>query len=104
MKAEDKVLEDVDQALKTVANIGSTASGSQKALKNKQDLVHLLLDSERVRLRVWLFPLDHERRSYISAFGSRPSYEVRHLFSTCSFCYLSDHLSGCLIFASTGLD
>jgi phosphatidylinositol 4-kinase len=77
MKAEDNVLNDVDLALKSVSNIGSTALGALKPLKSKQDLVHILLDNERGRLKVWLFPLDHERKSYISGFGGgRSLYEV----------------------------
>jgi hypothetical protein len=51
MKAEDNVLNDVDLALKSVSNIGSTALGALKPLKSKQDLVHILLDNERGRLK-----------------------------------------------------
>ncbi|KAL1962296.1 hypothetical protein VTN77DRAFT_9839 [Rasamsonia byssochlamydoides] len=71
MKAEDKVLNDVGSALKSVASIGSASSGSYKSLQGKQELLQTLLENERARLKVWLFPLEQEKRHYISTFGNK---------------------------------
>ena len=77
IKAEDKILSDVEIALDSVAQIGSTALGSRKSLRPKHDLARILLANERSRLKVWLFPLEQEKRHYMSSgTGSVPSPEV----------------------------
>ncbi|KAL8939206.1 MAG: hypothetical protein Q9211_002847 [Gyalolechia sp. 1 TL-2023] len=62
IKAESRLLADVESALKTVASIGVKATGPLQPLVHKQDLLQLLLENEQMRLLVWLYPLDHERR------------------------------------------
>jgi phosphatidylinositol 4-kinase A len=65
IKAEDKVLSDVVLALRSVTPIGAAGSGPYKSLQAKQDLLQILLENERSRLRVWLFPLEQERKHFI---------------------------------------
>lgn len=62
IKSEDKILGDVLVALRGVAGIATHAQGSYKSLQSKQDLLQILIENERSRLRVWLFPLESERK------------------------------------------
>ncbi|KAF5857163.1 phosphatidylinositol-4- kinase [Aspergillus alliaceus] len=72
IKAEDKVLSDVVSALFNVSSIACHTLGPYKSLQAKQDLLHALLENERSRLRVWLYPLDQDRKHYMhQASGSR---------------------------------
>ncbi|EAU36126.1 hypothetical protein ATEG_02852 [Aspergillus terreus NIH2624] len=66
IKAEDKILSDVVSALGSVSGIASQNRGAYKSLQGKQDLLHALIENERSRLRVWLYPLDPERKHYMS--------------------------------------
>ncbi|KAL9603360.1 MAG: hypothetical protein Q9219_001222 [cf. Caloplaca sp. 3 TL-2023] len=66
IKAESRLIADVENALKTVAGIGTKNSDSLPALSRKQDLLQVLLENEQMRLVVWLYPLDHERRHVFS--------------------------------------
>ncbi|OJJ43004.1 hypothetical protein ASPZODRAFT_1254817 [Penicilliopsis zonata CBS 506.65] len=67
IRAEDKVLGDVVAALGHVAGIATHNRGALKPLQAKQDLLNIFIDNERARLKVWLFPLDHERRHHSSS-------------------------------------
>ena len=67
IKAETRLLADVENALRTVAFIGSKTMGTFQTLASKQDLLLLLLENEQTRLIVWLYPLDHERRYVFSS-------------------------------------
>lgn len=69
IKAEDKILNEVTKALKSVEGIASQSQGSYKTLQSKQELVQILVENERSRLRVWLFPLDPERKHHMSIIG-----------------------------------
>jgi phosphatidylinositol 4-kinase len=69
IKAEDKVLSDVLGALRSVADIATQVQGSYKSLQLKQELTQLLIENERSRLRVWLFPLEPERKHHIPSLG-----------------------------------
>lgn len=64
IKAEDKILGDVSSALADIANIGSHDRGQCKSIQRKQDLLQVFLENERSRLRVWLLPLEQERKHY----------------------------------------
>lgn len=78
IKAEARLMEDVDTALRDVASIGSQANDIFHSLVTKQDLLHLLIDNEQTRLEVWLYPLDHERRHFFpSRHASKTPLEVR---------------------------
>ncbi|KAI4143497.1 MAG: hypothetical protein LQ341_002900 [Variospora aurantia] len=67
IKAESRLIADVESALKTVANVGAKGIGQLLPLLRRQDLLQLLLENEQMRLVVWLYPLDHERRHVFSA-------------------------------------
>ncbi|OGE54236.1 hypothetical protein PENARI_c006G05685 [Penicillium arizonense] len=75
IKAEDKVLSDVTMELRGVAGIAALAQGSYKSLQAKQDLLQILVDNERARLRVWLFPLDPERKHHMPSIGGKTPAE-----------------------------
>jgi hypothetical protein len=86
IKAEDKVLADVESALKHVASLGTTNVASYKSLQSKQELLLILLENERMRLKVWLSPLEQERKHYIPTLGGKThaevSFERESVFST----------------------
>ncbi|KAL9588445.1 MAG: hypothetical protein Q9203_002750 [Teloschistes exilis] len=67
VKAETRLLADVETALTAVAGIGINGIGPLLSLSPKQDLLRLLIENEQMRLAVWLFPLDHERRHIFSS-------------------------------------
>ena len=67
IKAELKLLADVEAALRPVSILFAKTSGKLQSLAVKQDLLQLLLDDEQTRLVVWLYPLDHERRRIFSS-------------------------------------
>ncbi|EAS28725.1 phosphatidylinositol 4-kinase [Coccidioides immitis RS] len=64
VKAEDKILHDIESILGVNSWIVPGDAASRKSLNNKQDLVLALIDNERTRLRVWLSPLDTEKRHH----------------------------------------
>ncbi|KAL8699689.1 MAG: hypothetical protein Q9224_001300 [Gallowayella concinna] len=66
MKAESRLIGDVESALRAVTGIGSKGLGPLLPLSPKQELLHLLLENEQMRLVVWLYPLDHETRHIFS--------------------------------------
>ncbi|KAL8970933.1 MAG: hypothetical protein Q9183_001291 [Haloplaca sp. 2 TL-2023] len=73
IKAESRLIADVESALSAVASIGMNGIGPLQSLSPKQDLLRLLLDNEQTRLLVWLYPLDHERRHYFStSYAGKP--------------------------------
>ena len=63
---------DVEVALRAVGSVGSRSAGPLQSLATKQELLLLLLDDEQMRLTVWLYPLDHEKRH-----GFRSSHSVK---------------------------
>ncbi|KAJ5193019.1 hypothetical protein N7449_009161 [Penicillium cf. viridicatum] len=71
IKAEDRILSEVTAALRGVAGIAANAQGSYKSLQAKEDLLQILVENERSRLRVWLFPLDPERKHHIPSIGGK---------------------------------
>lgn len=71
IKAEDKILGDVLAVLRSVSDVATQATGAFKSLQAKQELTQLLLENERSRLRVWLFPLDSERKYHIPTLGGK---------------------------------
>ncbi|RAH69024.1 1-phosphatidylinositol 4-kinase STT4 [Aspergillus aculeatinus CBS 121060] len=62
IKAEDNILRDVISALKGVSAISRQTQGVYRSLQSKQDLLHVFIENERSRLRVWLYPLDSDRK------------------------------------------
>ncbi|KAJ5899829.1 hypothetical protein N7495_004573 [Penicillium taxi] len=75
MKAEDRILGDVVSALRNIAHIAAQSHGSYKSLQSKQELTQLFIENERSRLRVWLFPLEPERKHHIPSLGGKNSSE-----------------------------
>ena len=85
IKAETRLMEDVDVALRAVSSTGLVTIGTLRSLGSKQELLLALLDNEQMRLEVWLYPLDHERRHLFPSLHFRkPNSEVseqsQHLF------------------------
>ena len=77
IKAEDKILGDVASALRSVAAIAANSHGPYKSLQQKQELTQILIDNERSRLRVWLYPLELEKKHHMPSIGSKTSTDVR---------------------------
>ena len=65
-----RVMTDVDRALQSVSTLSSEATETLPSLSPKQALLKVLLDNEQTNLHVWLFPLDHERRHFLTLGGS----------------------------------
>jgi len=78
IKAEVRLLSDVEAALRAVSPVSAKAVGGLQSLAVKQDLLHMLLEDEQTRLVVWLYPLDHERRNVFSSGNSSrlPSRDI----------------------------
>ncbi|KAL3477837.1 hypothetical protein BJX99DRAFT_225404 [Aspergillus californicus] len=66
LKAEDKILNDVIAAMAKVSQVGCNTRWPYTSLEAKQDLLQVLLENERSRLKVWLFPLDPDRKHNVS--------------------------------------
>ena len=69
-------MSDVNTALRATAHIGSKAEGNLQALEAKENLLHIFLENEQMRLVVWLYPLDHERRHIFTSLSGTISQEV----------------------------
>ena len=77
IKAESHLLADVEAAVRSTLISAPATFGTIKSLRAKQDLLLLLLESEQIRLIVWLFPLDHEKKQYfLSGRSSKGPGEV----------------------------
>lgn len=101
IKAEDKILGEVLSTLRSVSDIATAASSALKPLQAKQELTQLLLENERSRLRVWLFPLDSERKYHMPTLGGKNPAEVR---ASITLIFTSSHISpGNYIFLKTGM-
>lgn len=68
--------------LRSVTDIGSQSQGSYKSLQAKEDLLQILIEHERSRLRVWLFPLEPERKHHMPSIGGKNPSEVHLPFHT----------------------
>lgn len=70
---------DVSAAMREQEAIGMGPFGALKSLASKNELLLLLLDNEQMRLEVWLYPLDHERKHFFpSTSSSKASQEVKN--------------------------
>ena len=67
VKTEDKILSEIDAMLRSTSSLGLTAPGSRASLEAKQQLLLILIENERARLKVWLSPLEVGRKSYLSS-------------------------------------
>lgn len=78
IKAEARLMTDVEIALRAVTPIGHQTVGTLHSLGSKQELLLLLLDNEKTRLEVWLYPIDHERKHlFTSGHASKAPLVVR---------------------------
>jgi phosphatidylinositol 4-kinase len=57
IKAEIRLLSDVSLALRNVEMVANTQTALSKSLSNKESLLLALMESELVRLNVWLHPV-----------------------------------------------
>lgn len=113
IKAEDKILDDVTHALGLLSDVPHHGRRHFKSLQSKQDLLQLLIDNERLRLRVWLYPLEGDRKHFVpQTSGNKSSTEVRRilrLYQLLVVCFSiifrpssNSHL-GCHIFSAASL-
>ena len=70
IKAEVRLMSDVDSALRAASSVFTETNGGLQSLAAKQDLLHTLIEDERTRLAVWLCPLDHERKHILNSGAS----------------------------------
>ena len=75
-------MSDVNTALRASAHIGSHAEGNLQTFEVKENLLHILLENEQMRLVVWLYPLDHERRHIFTSPSGKISQEVGNHLQT----------------------
>lgn len=66
IKAEVHLMADVGSALRVVSSLFAKGTGTLQSLATKQDLLSMLIEDEQMRLTVWLYPLDHEKRHVFS--------------------------------------
>jgi phosphatidylinositol 4-kinase len=64
LKAETRLLADVSSALRNVAMTTQKPTLLTKSLQAKEALLQALIESELVRLAVWLYPLNEQRDQY----------------------------------------
>jgi phosphatidylinositol 4-kinase len=57
LKSETRLLSDVSTALRNVQMVGEKPTPFMKSLQAKESLLQALIESEQVRLNVWLHPL-----------------------------------------------
>ncbi|KAG4028457.1 hypothetical protein MFRU_021g00480 [Monilinia fructicola] len=57
LKAETRLLNDVIVAFRSVTMVGSKPTALLKLIQAKEELLHVLIESEQIRLNVWLDPL-----------------------------------------------
>ena len=67
IKAEVRLMADVQSALRVVSSLFAKGVGTLQSLATKQDLLVMLVEDEQMRLVVWLYPLDHEKRHLFSS-------------------------------------
>ena len=67
IKAEVRLMADVGSALRIVSSLFAKNMGTLQSLATKQDLLSMLVEDEHMRLIVWLYPLDQEKRHLFSS-------------------------------------
>ncbi|MCJ1464699.1 phosphatidylinositol-4- kinase [Pseudocyphellaria aurata] len=92
IKAEARLMTDVETALRAVTPIGHQNFGTLHSLGSKQELLLLLLDNEKFRLEVWLYPLDHERKHLFTS-GNASKTPLVANFSTLLRCAWTENPS-----------
>ena len=73
---------DVNTALRSISSFFAQNTGSLQSLSTKQELLSVLLENEQMRLLVWLYPLDHEKRHFFPTGNSgKEPPDVRFYFA-----------------------
>jgi phosphatidylinositol 4-kinase len=82
IKTEVRLISDVMSAIKSVGYIAAHAVGSYKGLQQKEQLLHILLESEQARLNVWVHPLGESgQKADIMTHHGQKTLEVRaHIY------------------------
>lgn len=57
LKAETRLLNDVVLAFRSATMVGPKPTATLKLIQAKEELLHVLIESEQIRLNVWLDPL-----------------------------------------------
>ena len=89
--AEVRLLGDVSAALKNVAMSGQKPTLLLKSIHEKEILLQTLIESEQVRLSVWLFPLSESRALQVPTHASKAVAEV-----SCTVLYVDDAVTNFL--------
>lgn len=71
LKAETRLLSEVSAALKNIQMVVEAPTPLSKSLQAKEDLLQILMESERTRLNVWLYPLGEPRGLVAPSRGSK---------------------------------
>ena len=85
LKAETQLLADVSAALRNAPMTTQKPTPLTMSLQAKEALLQALIESEQVRLAVWLYPLTEHRASYTSkgpSEASPPMYNSEPTFLT----------------------
>ncbi|KAH8676772.1 phosphatidylinositol 3 [Tricladium varicosporioides] len=76
LKAETRLLADVSASLKSVQMIGQKPTPISKTIQSKESLLQVLMESELIRLNVWLYPLGEPRDLNIPVQTSKTQSEA----------------------------
>ncbi|VDB90811.1 Bgt-5058, partial [Blumeria graminis f. sp. tritici] len=80
LKAESRLLTDVAAALRTVELKSDAASASLlKVIQSKEALLHALIESEKLRIGVWLHPLNYTQNGQTLTYASKGVSEANLL-------------------------
>ncbi|KAK6615802.1 phosphatidylinositol 3 [Botrytis cinerea] len=73
LKAETRLLNDVVIAFRSVTMAGSKPTAMLQLMQAKEELLHVLIESEQIRLNVWLDPLRQGRDIQVPAPAKVPN-------------------------------
>jgi phosphatidylinositol 4-kinase len=107
LKTEIRLIEDVMTALGETVSIGAQSVGSAKPLAPREKLLILLLESEQLRLHVWVRPVDGARPQSTFHYGGKENpFEVWHTLPVLPHSRHCMYLADCCLHLgdSTGRD
>ncbi|KAI0842260.1 hypothetical protein F5Y06DRAFT_259383 [Hypoxylon sp. FL0890] len=76
LKTEVRLINDVLAALKAVSYIAAQATGNFKVLAQKETLLQTLLESEQMRLNVWVHPLNEGHHRHLIPHHNKTTLET----------------------------
>ena len=91
LKAETRLLADVSTALRNVAMTPQMPTALTKSLQAKETLLQVLIESEQVRLAVWLYPLNESREVNIPNLTSKGPTEASINLFDCDASMLTNY-------------